>query len=158
MDAQSLNSKTPKKLSLSELKGHAACYVGKPVPEKVTWSMDGEDYEIDVFVRRFSYSTAIGEMESIRESQSITAQRIATSIVDELGQPVFSVGDITGESHPERGPMSQTMVMALLHAIYRANGLGKSQKPTTSTETPKSGANSSSTALAEKPLRKRSKT
>jgi hypothetical protein len=152
--------KPKKKLSLSELKSSGPCYVGKPVPVNVEWSVGDDDYEIDVFVRPFSYSTAVSDLESLRDpdAQSNTAKRIATSVVDESGNPVFSVGDITGDADPERGPMSSAMVMALLGAMGKANGMGKPSVPPTSTPEPKSGASLSSTVSADTASSKRKKT
>lgn len=132
--------------------------MGAPVQQTVEWSVDGETYEIDVYVRRFSYATAIADMESLRDGDSTTAKRITTSIVDEHGEPIFSVGDITGDADAARGAMSQDMVMALLGAIYRANDMGKSSGQTTSTKEPKSGASLSSTESVETQSSKRKKT
>ena len=132
MATQGLNAdvtpKTPKKISLADIKNSRSVFVGKPVLEVVEWSQDGEEYQLDVWVRRYGYATAVSDLAAIRSGDDMahTARRIAESVVDEGGEPVFTVEDITGESDPERGAMSQPFVLALLGAIYRTNALGKS--------------------------------
>lgn len=156
MGAQGL-TKQPKKLSIADLKSASAqvVFCGKPVKESIVWSDQGEDYSIDVWVRRYSYETAVADLQAISRGDSAQAHRIAKAIVDEDGQPVFSVEDITGEASPERGPLSQSLTMALLGAIYRVNNLGKHQAQPTSTEMPSSGASLSSTVSVAKPSKKR---
>ncbi|MNE45132.1 hypothetical protein D3C80_1394040 [compost metagenome] len=53
------------------------------------------------------------------------AGRIAASICDEDGKPVFTPGDITGEADPERGALDGNLTVALLSAIAEVNSLGK---------------------------------
>jgi len=53
------------------------------------------------------------------------AGRIAASICDAKGQPVFTVADITGAADPERGALDGNLTMALLGVIGEVNGLGK---------------------------------
>ncbi|EIP9850977.1 phage tail assembly chaperone family protein, TAC, partial [Escherichia coli] len=65
------------------------------------------------------------------------AGRIASSICDENGNPVFTVADITGEADPERGALDGNLTVALLVAIQQVNDLGK----TNSAQKTNSGVN-----------------
>jgi len=115
------------KLSLDSLQEMGAFAPVDLTEETVTWRQDGEDVSATVFIKPLSYITAVSEMVASRENTDALAARIAASICDESGDPVFSVGDITGEADPERGPLNHSLTMALLEAIGRANGLGKSK-------------------------------
>jgi len=55
------------------------------------------------------------------------AGRIAASVCDEDGGPVFAVGDITGAADPERGALDGRLTVALLAAIFEVNNLGKTK-------------------------------
>lgn len=81
------------------------------------------------------------------------AGRIAASICDEEGKPVFTPADITGEADPERGALDGQLTIALLLAIQEVNDLGKTSLP----EKTKSGVSSSSTASVAGPSPKRKK-
>jgi hypothetical protein len=158
MDSQNLTHKQPKKLTLDQLKTTKSIFAGRPVPEKVQWSNDGEDYEIDVFVRPYNYDSAVAHLDSLRTGTDTTATRIAYAIVDDAGTPIFTPADITGESGTEHGAMSQEFVMALLGAIYRANHLGKPQAQTPSTKKRKRGVSLSATGSVAEQLQKPAKT
>lgn len=80
------------------------------------------------------------------------AGRIAASICDEEGKPVFTPADITGEADPDRGSLDGALTIALLVAIKEVNDLGKT---TSSAPKTNSGANSSSMESAAKPSLKR---
>lgn len=62
--------------------------------------------------------SAVGKIDGV-------AGRIAASICDENGAPVFTVADITGEADPERGALDGALTVALLVAIQQVNDLGK---------------------------------
>ncbi|WP_289105811.1 phage tail assembly chaperone family protein, TAC [uncultured Halomonas sp.] len=115
------------KLSLESLQEMGAFAPVDLTEETVTWRQDGEDVSATVFVKPLSYKTAVSEIVASRENTDALAARIAASICDEAGEPVFSVGDITGEADPERGPLNHNLTMALLEVIGRVSGLGKSK-------------------------------
>lgn len=108
--------------SLSEMGAFAPVGLTK---ETVTWQQDGETLSATVHVRPLSYKTVVSEIVASRENTDALAARIAASICDESGAPVFEVSDITGEADPERGPLNHGLTLALLEVIGRASGVGK---------------------------------
>lgn len=114
-------------LSISKLKEMGAFAPTQLVKESVTFNNGQEDVTFEVYIRPLSYKTALSEIVASRDSQDALAARIAASVCDEDGNAVFTVGDITGESDPERGALSSELTMALLEVIGRVSGLGKSK-------------------------------
>lgn len=107
-------------------------FSGAPIKKRVKWSQpdrtgsgDAVVYEADVYVRPLSYATAVSEMTAFTKNQDPIAARIAASIVDENGKPVFTPGDITGDADPARGPLDGNLTSALLQIISEVNSLGK---------------------------------
>lgn len=97
-----------------------------PVKKQITWISRGEPVVSDVFVRLKSYQSVMSEIQNGASGHGAAA-RIASSIVDESGQPVFTVEDIIGNT--EHGPMSESLTVALLTAISEANGLDTAPGP-----------------------------
>lgn len=110
--------------SLKEMGAFAPIQLAK---ESVTFNNGQEDVTVEVYIRPLSYKTALSEIVASREGKDALAARIAASICDKDGNAVFTVGDITGEADPERGALSSELTMALLEAIGRVSGLGKSK-------------------------------
>ncbi len=100
-----------------------------PVKKEIAWFSGGEQKVATVFVRLKSYQSVMAEIQSGASGNGATAARIASSIVDEDGQPVFSVEDVCGNA--EHGPMSESLTVALLTAISEANGLVAAPGPKT---------------------------
>jgi hypothetical protein len=100
-------------------------FVGAPVRKEITWDNGEEQITSVVYIKRISYSSAMAEMQAMTGHKDATAVRIASSVCDKDGQPVFAVEDITGEADPQRGPLSGGLSVALLAAIADVNGLGK---------------------------------
>lgn len=140
----------------------AGGFAGGPVRKDITWENDGETYEFRVYVRRFSYHSAMAEAASFGTSQGAAAARIASCLLNEEGKPIFQMSDITGmhdngnpvyllddnggkikdeEGKPvERGPLDASLAGLLMAAIAEVNGLGKNQgKSTASTQSESSG-------------------
>ena len=131
------------KLTVDALQA-AGAFAGPPVKREITWSSGGEERKADVYIRPLSYQSAIGDIRAIGGDGDIAASRIANSVVDETGQPVFKISDITGvnedgtpvmytDSDGEervRGGMCESLITALLILIGEVNSLGKNQ-PTT---------------------------
>lgn len=126
MDSE--NSITLDLKTLTEL----GSFTGAPTKRRVKWrqAVKGEpgkakEYVADVFVRPLSYATAVSEISSYAKNEDPIAARIAASIVDENGKPVFTPADITGDADPVRGPLDGNLTTALLQIIAEVNSLGK---------------------------------
>lgn len=100
-------------------------FVGAPVRKEITWDNGEEQLTSVVYIKRLSYASTMAEMQAVHGSKDATAVRIASSVCDKDGQPIFAVEDITGEADPERGPLAGALSVALLAAIADVNGLGK---------------------------------
>lgn len=142
------------KLTLDALKQSGA-FTGRPVEKEISWKdKDGKEHKATTYVRPMGYHSAMTDVMAANGRVDGVAGRIAASICDEAGHPVFSPADITGEADPERGALDGPLTIALLLAIQEVNDLGKS---TSSAPKTISGANSFSTASAEEPSPKRGK-
>ncbi|MBI6884013.1 phage tail assembly chaperone family protein, TAC [Pseudomonas putida] len=155
------------KLTLDALKG-AGSFTGRPVEKEIKWRQDGTDYTATVYVRPMGYQTAVSDVLSATGRQDSIAGRIAASICDEHGNPVFDSSlDITHgpldpselEKDPEStkrlGSLDGALTVALLFAIQEVNDLGKTKSSPSET---KSGTNSSSPASGARRSRKPRKT
>lgn len=109
-------------LNLNSLKDSGA-FTGAPVKKSITWKNEkGEEIRNDVWVRRMSYAAAVGDaIVMTGGGADPVAARIAASICDEEGKPVFTAADITGEADPERGPLCHSLTMALLTVAAEVN-------------------------------------
>lgn len=144
------------KLSIDELQ-KAGSFSGAPVEKEVIWEQDGETFTATTYVRKMSYQTAVEDIRAVRTGElTVIAGRIASCICDEKGKPVFTVGDITGEANPERGPLNNNLTMALLGVIADVNGMGKPGK--NSAKKTNSGTSLSSAESADELLTKPSET
>lgn len=112
------------KLSIQTLK-EAGAFTGRPVEKTVTWKQNGEELTATVYVRPLGYQAAVSDVLAVGGKQDGIAGRIAASIVDEEGSPVFTVADITGDADQERGALDGALTMALLGVIAEVNQLGK---------------------------------
>ncbi len=113
-------------LSIDSLKEMGA-FTGAPVEREVKWKKGDTEYVATVFVRPLSYSTAVSDLRAMSGEGDGVAGRIAASICDADGKPVFTVKDITGEADSERGALDGNLTVALLAVIGEVNGLGKSK-------------------------------
>ena len=126
------------KLSINGLKEMGA-FTGRPVEREIKWLQGGKELVATVFVRPLGYRTAINDVLSATGKVESYAGRIAASICDEEGQPVFTVDDITGDADPERGALDGNLTVALMVVIAEVNNMGK----TMSSPTPTSSGTSS---------------
>lgn len=142
------------KLTLDSLK-KAGAFTGRPVEKEITWKQGGEQFTATVYIRPMGYHTATSDVLAYGGKVDGVAGRIAASVCDEEGKPVFTPADITGEADPERGSLDGALTIALLVAIQEVNDLGKT---TNSAPKTKSGVNSSSTvsAAGRSPKRRKS--
>lgn len=113
-------------LSIDSLKDMGA-FTGAPVEKEITWKSGGGEHTATVYVRPLSYRSAVSDIKALSGKSDAVAGRIAASICDEEGKPVFTPEDITGDADPDRGPLDGNLTMALLGVIAEVNGLGKSQ-------------------------------
>lgn len=112
------------KLTIDNLKGMGA-FTGRPVEKEIEWSQGEDQFKATVFVRPEGYQTATSDIMAIGGKFDGIAGRIAASICDEQGKPIFTAADITGEADPERGSLDGGLTIALLLAIQEVNDLGK---------------------------------
>jgi len=138
------------KLTLESLKSVGA-FTGRPVEKEIKWSQGEDEYIATVFIRPLGYQAAVSDVTALNGKHDNLAGRIAASVCDEEGNPVFTVGDITGTADPERGALDGRLTVALLAAIFEVNNLGKT---TTSPPSKSSGTSSSSRGSAAPRSRK----
>lgn len=112
------------KLTLETLK-QAGAFTGAPVEREIKWRQGEQELTATVYVRPLSYLSAKSDLLAMGGKGDAVAGRIAASICDEDGVPVFTPADITGEADPDRGPLDGNLTMALMAVIGEVNGLGK---------------------------------
>ena len=128
------------KLTLENLQNVGA-FCGAPVKKKVSWIQDGEVLTADVYVKPLSYSVINADIESVKSGDSPWPRRVALSICDESGTPVFKLSDITGindDGTPvmtqddgrevERGALNYSLFDGLVSLVMEVSGLGKARK------------------------------
>lgn len=111
-------------LTLDSLKEMGA-FTGAPVEREITWKIGDNEHTATVYVRPLSYLSAKSDLLAMGGKGDAVAGRIAASICDAEGKPVFTPEDITGEADPDRGPLDGNLTMALLSVIGEVNGMGK---------------------------------
>lgn len=112
-------------------------FAGKPVKKTITWKEGGEEYEAEVYVRQFSYKSAVSDILSFASGHESLPGRIEACICDENGKPILTAKDVTGEADPERGPLGANLTMALINVIREVNS--PEVKPKRSRNLKKSG-------------------
>ncbi|MBK0032751.1 phage tail assembly chaperone family protein, TAC [Erwinia sp. S43] len=126
------------KLTMDVLKESGA-FTGRPVEKEISWKNKlGKKIKATVFIRPEGYQTAVGNLLAHNARADGVAGRIAASVCDEEGKPIFTPKDITGEADPGRGALDGELTIALLVAIKEVNDLGKM---TASAPPTNSGAN-----------------
>lgn len=92
------------------------------VKREISWhNTDGEEQKADIWVRRASYHTITKTWKAAEGNQEHLAARIATMVCDEAGGPIFSVDDVLGKADPARGPICDTLFLALITAVNEVN-------------------------------------
>lgn len=140
------------KLTADILAAHGGYVPRQAVEKEIKWKHEGETFKATVNVLPLSYATAKSDIVASQLKTDPLAARIAHCIVDDQGNPMFTVADITGDADPERGPLSNGLTHEFLRVIGEVSGLGK--PPATSTKSKSSGTNLSSTASAAAPSKK----
>ena len=118
------------KLTLDSLKSVGA-FTGRPVEKEIKWAQGTDEFTATVFIRPLGYQAAVSDVTALNDKHDSLAGRIAASVCDEHGKMVFTVGDITGDSDPERGALDGRLTVALLAAIFEVNNLGKTKSSDT---------------------------
>ncbi|WP_058911874.1 phage tail assembly chaperone family protein, TAC [Entomohabitans teleogrylli] len=115
------------KLTLDNLKA-AGAFTGRPVEKEITWKQGDDELTATVFIRPLGYHSATSDVLASAGKIDGIAGRIAASVCDEGGHPIFTPADITGEADPERGALDGALTVALLVAIQEVNNLGKTTR------------------------------
>lgn len=103
----------------------AGAFTGRPVQKEVTWRQGEDEFTATVYVRPLGFQSTVSDVLAAGGREDSVAGRIAASICDEQGQPVFTVADIIGSSEVDRGALDGALTLALLLAIAEVNSLGK---------------------------------
>lgn len=122
-------------LSIESLKQMGA-FTGAPVEKEISWKQGDQELTATVYVRPLSYLSAKSDLLAMNGKTDPVAGRIAASICDADGKPVFTPEDITegppsevdpetGEVITRLGPLDGNLTMALLQVIGEVNGMGK---------------------------------
>lgn len=102
------------------------------VKREITWhNVNGEEQKADIHVRLASYHTITNTWKAAEGNQEHLAARIATMVCDENGAPIFTTGDVLGTADPARGPICDTLFLALITAVNEVNS-GKANPQKTS--------------------------
>lgn len=143
-----------KKLSIDDIKSNGL--IGEPVAVTVLFQLNGEDVELDTFIRPFNYGSAVAKFKAFAKETETLAGTIAACVTDENGDTIFTEDDV-------RNKFSQNLVETLWAKIYEVNHpaietiededeAGKSASK--SAKTTKSGSNSSNTVSADEASKK----
>lgn len=102
-------------------------FTGAPVKTEIKWETGGKEYNATVYVKLYSYSSAVAELIAAGTENDATAAKIAACICDESCKPIMTAADITGDSDKNRGALDGNLTIALMAAIAKVNNLGNSQ-------------------------------
>lgn len=101
------------------------------VKREITWhNTEGEEQKADIWVRLASYHTITNTWKAAEGNQEHLAARIATMVCDEEGAPIFTTADILGTADASRGPICDTLFLALISAVNEVNSGKKSPQKT----------------------------
>jgi Phage tail assembly chaperone, TAC len=101
------------------------------VKREIEWlNTEGVAQKADVFVRLASYHTVTNTWKAAEGNQEHLAARVATMVCDAEGAPIFSTADLLGTADPARGPICDTLFLALISAVNEANSGKKSPQKT----------------------------
>lgn len=110
------------------LKDFDGAFVGQPVKKTIKFKIGNAEYEGEVYVRPLSYKTAVSDIMSLSGDSNVLPARIEACICDEHGEPLYTAGDVTGETDPERGPMCPELALALVKVIQEVNTASKMKR------------------------------
>lgn len=119
-------------LTIENLKQMGA-FTGSPIEKEIKWMQGEDELTATVYVRRMSYRSAIEDLNSLAKKTEAAAGRIASSICDETGKPVFTADDVAdgpvvnSETGERAGPLCSELTWALLSVIAEVNSAGKNK-------------------------------
>lgn len=135
-------SKAKKKLSLASIK--KGDLIGAPVPVTIEIMVNGEECEIDAFIKPASYDTAVKRYQAYGENKEALAGIIATRVVNAKGKPEFTEAEVR-----------QLFNEALTDAVFsKINEVDYPPGKDLTMTTTNSGTSLSSTELEAEPLPK----
>jgi len=105
----------------------AGAFVAAPVKKDIAWHADGKLHKAVIYIRQDSFLTLTKRWDEKREGAEATAVRIAASVCNKAGEPVFTVEDIIGSEVSGHGPLTAELTIVLLAAIQQANGVSQEQ-------------------------------
>ena len=105
---------------ISELQALGA-FAGQPEKRDITFSVGGEEKTLTFYIRKASYDTVTTQWRPENQGKDAIALRLASYVCDENGKPVFTIEDVIGTA--ERGPLIESLTIALFAAIGEVNGL-----------------------------------
>lgn len=135
----------------------AGAFAAAPVKKEITWHSDGKPQTATVYVAHESFISITQRWDAQNQGADITAQRIASCIVDKDGKPVFSLADIVGGPETGHGPLCAELSIVLLAAIGDVNKVPEGALEKKSNPRKSSGTSSSSRASVGARSRKPSK-
>lgn len=144
-------------LSIASLAA-AGAFAPPPVKKEITWHSNGKPQTATVYVAHESFISVTQRWDAQHQGADITAQRIASCIVDKDGNPVFSLADVMGNPQTGHGPLCAELAIVLLAAIGEVNSVKEVALEKKSSPRKSSGTSSSSQASAGARSRKPSKT
>lgn len=136
----------------------AGAFAAPPVKKEIQWHSGGVLQKATVYVAHESYISVTQRWDAQNQGGDITAQRIASCIVDKDGKPVFTVADVVGGPDTGHGALCAELAIVLLSAIGEVNKVPEGALEKKSTPRKSSGTSSSSRASAAERSRKQSKT
>ncbi|MBV4496375.1 phage tail assembly chaperone family protein, TAC [Pseudomonas sp. SWRI12] len=136
----------------------AGAFAAPPVKKEIQWHSGGKLQKATVYVAHESYISVTQRWDAQNQGGDITAQRIASCIVDKDGKPVFTVADVVGGPDTGHGALCAELAIVLLAAIGEVNKVPEGALEKKSTPRKSSGTSSSSRASAAVRSGKQSKT
>jgi hypothetical protein len=136
----------------------AGAFAAPPVKKEIQWHAGGVLQKATVYVAHESYISVTQRWDAQNQGVDITAQRIASCIVDKDGKPVFTVADVVGGLDTGHGALCAELAIVLLSAIGEVNKVPEGALEKKSTPRKGSGTSSSSRASAVARSGKQSKT
>lgn len=136
----------------------AGAFAAPPVKKEIQWHSGGVLQKATVYVAHESYISVTQRWDAQNQGVDITAQRIASCIVDKDGKPVFTVADVVGGPDTGHGALCAELAIVLLSAIGEVNKVPEGAMEKKSTPRKSSGTSSSSRASAAARSGKQSKT
>ncbi len=117
-------------LNISSLEELGAFTPVRPEKREIEWAVikDGKPkkHKAIVYVRRLSFATLSSETMTPNFRDNVMAARLAASIVDKDNKQIFTAEDLVGND--TRGPICQSLGMALLAVVAEVNDLAGEAK------------------------------